>query len=95
MAKLRIEPPAAAPRPRGGVRLRFGRHDRMVIDGVEYTVVDHDRLSVTIANADNADATQTLSREQIDVVRHSPGFRLDRNFYRPEVALASMRGSII
>jgi putative transposase len=94
MAKLRIEPPAAAPRPRGGVRLRFGRHDRMVIDGVEYTVVDHDRHSVTIANADNADATQTLSREQIDVVRHSPGFRLDRNFYRPEVARARIHAGV-
>lgn len=94
MAKLRIEPPAPAPRPRGGVRLKFGRHDRMVIDGVEYTVLDHDRTSVTIACADNADATQTLSREQLDVVRFSPGFRLDRNFYRPGVAKARMHAGV-
>ncbi|MBR0989107.1 hypothetical protein JQ580_00055 [Bradyrhizobium japonicum] len=94
MAKLRIDPPAPAPRPRGGVRLRFGRHDRMVIDGVEYTILDHDRTSVTIARADNADATQTLSREQVDVVRFSPGFRLDRNFYRPGVAKARMHAGV-
>ena len=94
MAKLRIEPPAPAPRPRGGVRLRFGRHDRMIIDGVHYIIVDHDRLSVTIARADNPDVTQTLSREQIDVVRFSPGFRLDRNFYRPELARARTHAGV-
>lgn len=94
MAKLRIEPPAPAPRPRGGVRLRFGRHDRMIIDGVHYIVVDHDRHSVTIARADNPDVTQTLSREQMDIVRFSPGFRLDRNFYRPELAKARTHAGV-
>jgi putative transposase len=94
MAKLRIEPPAPAPRRRGGVRLRFGRHDRLVIDGIHYIVVDHDRQSVTIARADNPDVTQTLSRDQMDIVRHSPGFRLDRNFYRPELARARTHAGV-
>jgi putative transposase len=88
MAQLRTTPPPPAPIPVGRTRLRYGRHDQIVIDKVEYTCVEQTGETYTLAPVDNPLATQTLSRDQMEVVRHSRGYRHKRDFYLPELQKA-------
>jgi putative transposase len=90
LAKLRIQPPPPAPIPRLSSRVRIGKFDRIVIDKVEYMSRDAVGNTVTLARADNPDVTQTLSQAQLLILRHSRGYRHDRDFYNPEVARARM-----
>jgi putative transposase len=88
MAKLRIQPPPPAPIPRRSARVRFGKFDRIVIDQVEYVPRDAVGDTVTLARVDNPDLTQPLTQGQLLLLRHSRGYRHDRDFYNPEVANA-------
>ncbi|MBY0382804.1 MAG: hypothetical protein K2W78_12905 [Xanthobacteraceae bacterium] len=94
MTQLRIAPPDPPPLPRGGVRLRYGRFDRLVIDGVAYTVRSAGTKAVVLAREDNEQATQTLTHAQLNVLRHSRGYRHDRDFYMPELALARTHAGV-
>jgi putative transposase len=88
MAQLRTKPPAPAPLPVGKTRPRYGRYDQIVIDKVEYMCTDQTGETYTLARVDNPLATQTLSRKEMDVVRHSRGYRHKRDFYLPELQKA-------
>jgi putative transposase len=90
LAKLRIQPPPPAPTPRLSSRVRIGKFDRIVIDKVEYMFRDAVGDTVTLARVDNPDATQTLSQAQLLILRHSRGYRHDRDFYNPEVSRARL-----
>jgi len=94
MTRLRITPPDPSPLPRGGVRLRYGRFDRLVIDDVAYMVRSADVKAVVLAREDNEEATQTLGREQLNLLRHSRGYRHDRDFYVPELQRARIHASV-
>lgn len=93
MAPLRIQPPPAAQIPVTTTKMRFGRFDRLVIDDVEYMFRDAVGNTITIARAENPEATQTLTQVQINVLRHSRGYRHDRDFYNPGVARARIKAS--
>jgi putative transposase len=88
MAQLRTTPPPPAPLPAGRTRLRYGAYDQIVIDEVEYTCVDQTGETYRLARVDNPLATQTLSRKEMNVVRHSRGYRHKRDFYNPELQKA-------
>jgi putative transposase len=88
MAELRTTPPAPAPLPVGRTRPRFGPYDQIVIDKVEYMCTDQTGNTYTLARVDNPLATQTLSRETINALRHSRGYRHKRDFYLPELQKA-------
>jgi putative transposase len=91
LAKLRIQPPP--PIPRLSSRVRIGKFDRIVIDKVEYMFRGAAGNTVTLARVDNPDVTQTLSQAHLLILRHSRGYRHDRDFYNPEVARARMAAS--
>jgi putative transposase len=88
MAELRTTPPAPAPLPVGRTRVRFGRYDQIVIDKVEYMCTEQTGETYTLARVDNPLAKQTLSRETINALRHSRGYRHKRDFYLPELQKA-------
>lgn len=88
MAKLRVTPPPPAPIPVSKTRVRYGRYDQIVIDKVEYTCVEQTGETYTLARVDNPLAKQTLSRLDINVIRHSRGYRHKRDFYCPEMQKA-------
>jgi putative transposase len=94
MAHLRTTPPPALPIPLGGPPLRLGPHDQIVIDAVEYTCVGIVRGMVTLARVDNPNVTQTLSREDMTLVRHSRGYSHKRDFYNPEAARARKHAGV-
>jgi putative transposase len=94
MAHLRTPPPPPPPIPLGGPPLRYGPFDQIVIDRVEYTCISMVRGFVTLARVDNPNATQTLSREDLNVVRFGRGFRHNRDFYNPEAARARKHASV-
>jgi putative transposase len=94
MTQLRIGPPDPPPLPRGRVRLRYGRFDRLVIDDVAYMVCSADTVAVVLVREDNERAKQTLSHEQLNVLRHSRGYRHDRDFYLPELAQARIHAGV-
>ncbi|MGL9620217.1 hypothetical protein QRQ56_19550 [Bradyrhizobium sp. U531] len=94
MAHLRTQPPAPPPIPVGAPPFRYGPHDQIVIDRVAYTVVGLVRGMVTIAREDNPNVTQTLSRDDMNVVRHSRGFSYKRDFYNPEAARARKHAGV-
>ncbi|MBR0708000.1 DDE-type integrase/transposase/recombinase [Bradyrhizobium liaoningense] len=94
MAKLRIQPPAPQPLPTQGPRKRFGRFDRIVIDEVEYMFRDAVGDTITLAHANNADAIQVVTQAQLHVLRHSRGYRHDRDYYNPEVARARINAGV-
>lgn len=94
MAHLRTQPPAPQPLPVGAPPFRYGPHDQLVIDKVAYTVVGVVRGMVTLAREDNPNVTQTLSREDMNVVRHSRGFSYKRDFYNPEAARARKHAGV-
>lgn len=88
MAKLRVTPPPPAPIPVSKTRVRYGQYDQIVIDKVEYTCVEQTGETYTLARVDNPLAKQTLSRLDINVIRHSRGYRHKRDFYCPEMQKA-------
>jgi putative transposase len=94
MTQLRITPPDPPPLPRGSVRRRYGRFDRLVIDDVAYMVRSAGIKAVVLVREDNEEASQTLSHEQLNVLRHSRGYRHDRDFYMPELAQARIHAGV-
>ncbi|MBW7974596.1 hypothetical protein [Bradyrhizobium sp. BR 10289] len=74
--------------------MRYGPHDQIVIDRVEYTCVGVVRGLTTIARVDNPNVTQTLSRDDLTVVRHSRGYSHTRDFYNPEAARARKHAGV-
>lgn len=94
MLNLRATPPAPQPIPRACTPLRFSRHDRIVIDNVDYVFRSADRNTITLARADDSALTETISREQMNVLRHSRGYRHDRNFYSPEATKAQVKSGV-
>lgn len=88
MAKLRTTPPPAPPIPRIVTPPRYGRYDLLVIDEVQWTCPDHTTEIYHLARADNPDVTQTLTRDQINLVRFSRGFRHVRDYFCPELQAA-------
>jgi putative transposase len=83
--------PQVRPTPRGGLRLLFGAYDRLTTGKVHYTCADSTTTAgYVIARADNPLVTETITREQMDVLRHAPGFRHDRDFYNPAAAKARL-----
>jgi putative transposase len=79
--------PQVRPAPRGGLRLLFGAYDRLITGKVQYTCADSTTTEgYVLARADNPLVTETVTREQMDVLRRAPGFRHDRDFYNPVAA---------
>lgn len=94
MAHLRTQPPAPPPIPIGSVPHRYGPHDLIEIDKVAYTVVGVVGGLITLARVDSPNVTQTLSRQDMNLVRHSRGFRYIRDFYNPEAARARKHAGV-
>jgi putative transposase len=88
LAKLRIQPPLPAPIPSLSARVGFGKFDRIVIDEVEWVFRDSVGDRVTLARVDNPELIQILTQSQLLLLRHSRGYRHDRDFYNPNVANA-------
>jgi putative transposase len=83
--------PQVRPTPRGGLRLLFGAYDRIVTGKVQYTCADSTTTAgYVLVRADNPLVTETVARAQMDVLRHAPGFRHDRDFYNPAAAKARL-----
>jgi putative transposase len=83
--------PQVRPTPRGGLRLLLGAYDRIITGKVAYTCADSTTTAgYVIARADNPNVTETITREQMDVLRRAPGFRHDRDFYNPAAAKARL-----
>jgi len=94
VAYLRTKPPAPPPIPVNTTPFRYGPYDQIVIDKAAYTVVGVAGDMVTLAREDNPNATQILSRQEMNVVRHSRGYRYTRDFYNPEAARARKHAGV-
>jgi putative transposase len=83
--------PQVRPTPRGELRLLLGAYDRIITGKVAYTCADSTTTAgYVLARVDNPAVTETITREQMDVLRHAPGFRHDRDFFNPAAAKARL-----
>jgi putative transposase len=94
MARRRKIPPPRLPAIRQAVRRRYGPHDRIIIDDVDYRCAETTDAGHVFQAAHDKLITKTVSHDEIPVIERSFGYRYDHNWYAPGMAKARLHAGV-
>ena len=94
MARRRKIPPPRLPAIRQAVRRRYGPHDRIIIDDVDYRCAETTDAGHLFQAAHDALITKPVSHDDIPAVERSFGYRYDKDWYKPGQAKARLHAGV-